>query len=56
MYDTEQEACDANAWALREIDAAHWIEYCPECRQTFVVGDGIPPAGTTMLDKNDPYA
>jgi len=33
----------------------HWVEYCPECEQTFRVGDGIPPKGTPMLDPDDPY-
>lgn len=26
-----------------------------ECRQTFQVGDGIPPRGTPMLDNDDPF-
>ena len=40
---------------LRVGSLCHWVEYCPECRQTFWVEDGIPPKGTPMLDPDDPY-
>ena len=38
---------------LRVYGLPHWIEYCPGCQQTYVIGDGIPPKGTPLLDPND---